>query len=62
MDFVDAPLMTPDTVEREYNFPRRRLAKMRCAGEGPAYLKIGRSVFYRRSDIEAFLASCRKGG
>ena len=32
------------------------LAKLRCAGGGPAFLKIGRSVRYRPEDIEAWLA------
>jgi excisionase family DNA binding protein len=33
------------------------LAKMRHAGEGPPFLKIGRRVRYRRSDLEVWLAA-----
>ena len=32
------------------------LASWRCKGRGPVYLKSGRAVFYRRSDISAWLA------
>jgi predicted DNA-binding transcriptional regulator AlpA len=32
------------------------LAKARLTGDGPRFLKIGRSVRYRRSDIDAWLA------
>jgi predicted DNA-binding transcriptional regulator AlpA len=31
------------------------LAAWRCQGKGPRFLKVGRSVFYRESDIEAWL-------
>lgn len=40
--------MSPDT-----------LARWRWAGIGPAYLKIGRSIKYRRADLEAFLNESR---
>jgi len=33
------------------------LAMWRHKGRGPTYLKIGRSCFYRESDIEAWLDS-----
>jgi predicted DNA-binding transcriptional regulator AlpA len=32
------------------------LERMRCQGRGPAYIKIGRAVRYRRSAIDAWLA------
>jgi hypothetical protein len=33
---------------------RSFLAKKRCAGGGPAFVKIGRRVLYRLSDLEEF--------
>ncbi|WP_005036566.1 helix-turn-helix transcriptional regulator [Holophaga foetida] len=33
------------------------LADWRCKGTGPAFLKVGRCVRYRRSDLEAWLNS-----
>ena len=35
------------------------LAKLRCVGGGPAYLKLGRKVLYRRSDLAAWLNARR---
>lgn len=34
-----------------------RLANMRCAGIGPAFVKIGHSVRYRMSDLEAYVSA-----
>lgn len=34
----------------------KTLPRWRWAGTGPAYLKVGRSIRYRRSDLEAWLA------
>ncbi|WP_296602231.1 hypothetical protein [Nocardioides sp.] len=31
-----------------------RLANMRCAGTGPAFMKIGESVRYRLCDVEDY--------
>lgn len=36
------------------------LARMRCHGTGPSYKKIGRSVKYRWSDVERWLAACAR--
>lgn len=33
----------------------RTLAVWRCEKKGPRYVKLGRRVFYRRSDIRAFV-------
>ena len=33
------------------------LAKWRCEGEGPPYLKIGRMVRYRGDALESWIAS-----
>ncbi|MEM9553712.1 MAG: helix-turn-helix domain-containing protein [Acidobacteriota bacterium] len=38
----------------------RTLEKWRLTGGGPAFLKLGRSVRYRVSDLEAFLAERRR--
>lgn len=35
------------------------LAKLRCVGGGPAYLKLGRKVLYRRGDLADWLNSRR---
>ncbi|TCJ37359.1 AlpA family transcriptional regulator [Parafrankia sp. BMG5.11] len=32
------------------------LEKLRCSGGGPVYLKLGRAVRYRASDLDEWLA------
>jgi hypothetical protein len=36
------------------------LESWRCRGGGPAFIKIGRGVLYRESDLEAFLIAGRR--
>lgn len=36
------------------------LAKLRCSGGGPTFLKIGRSVRYSRTDLDDWLATKRR--
>ena len=36
------------------------LANRRSSGDGPAYLKLGARVVYRRSDLDAWAASQRR--
>lgn len=35
------------------------LATWRSAGEGPSYVKLGKTVFYRRADLKEWIARCR---
>jgi predicted DNA-binding transcriptional regulator AlpA len=35
------------------------LAKLRCWGGGPPYLKLGRKIGYQRADVDEWLASRR---
>lgn len=39
-------------------FAVRTLRRWRVEGNGPAYLKIGKSVRYRHSDLTNYLNSC----
>lgn len=36
------------------------LAKLRLSGDGPIFIKIGRRVLYRLSDLDAYLDTCRR--
>ena len=36
------------------------LAKLRCSGGGPVFLKIGRAVRYAPADLEEWLATKRR--
>jgi hypothetical protein len=48
-------------VQGEYGINARTLQRERICQNGIPYHKIGRRVFYRRSDIEEFLATCKIG-
>lgn len=48
-------LLKEKEVDGEYDLSISWLRKMRRLGGGPAFLKIGRMVRYRRADVEAFL-------
>lgn len=56
--------LTPKEVTEQYPVlgSVHALAERRWRGEGPAYIKTGKTrggrVFYRRSSIEEFLAEC----
>ena len=55
---ADAPL---DTVAaaKLVGLAVATLAKLRCLGGGPAYLKLGRKVVYRRADLADWLGARR---
>lgn len=47
-------------LSQRLNLSQVTLARMRCQGTGPAYVKLGRSVKYRWSDVERWLAECAR--
>lgn len=50
----DERLLSPDDLSARWQMPRQSLANMRSRGRGPAFVKIGRNVRYRRSDVAAY--------
>jgi len=46
-------------VNRDYRSSLSKLRNDRWLGRGFPYYKVGRSIYYRRSEIEAYLAKCR---
>lgn len=55
----DLKLMRPADLVKLLGLTQQRLAELRHFGRGPAYIKIGRSVMYAESDVNAWLAACR---
>ena len=53
-------ILTQEEAARQLVQEPLTLAKWRCRGRGPAYLKIGGKVCYRQSDIDAFIAASRR--
>lgn len=47
--------LTTDEAAVVSRIPKNTLAYWRHIGYGPKWAKIGRRVFYRRSDIEAWI-------
>jgi predicted DNA-binding transcriptional regulator AlpA len=49
------PLLTRSEVDATYGVPKRFLELAPARGEGPRFVRIGRSVRYRPEDVEAWL-------
>lgn len=47
-------LLNPDQLGERWQKSRQSLAQMRYRGDGPKFVKIGKSVFYRESDVLEF--------
>ena len=64
--------MSRDTTPSEYltepgaaaylGFTKAYLRKHRALGDGPPFIKIGRNIRYRRTDLEAWMEAHRIGG
>lgn len=37
----------------------KSMALQRCQGSGPPFIRLGKSVFYRKDDLDAWMESCR---
>ena len=51
----NSDLATPGEVATYLRTTEARLAQMRYQGTGPKYVKVGRRVLYRWTDIENYL-------
>jgi hypothetical protein len=57
MSVLDEPMLPEDEAARELKVKPQTLGAWRHRGQGPVYVKIGKLVFYRPSDIRAYVAS-----
>jgi len=55
----DDAMLDAQAAERLIGLRMATLAKMRCLGGGPPFVKAGRRVLYRRADIKAWLDARR---
>jgi predicted DNA-binding transcriptional regulator AlpA len=53
-------LLTPKDAANFLRLSLSWLAKARMRGDGPSYVKPGRSVRYREGDLVQWLKSCRR--
>ena len=58
---TEAPAaMRPDIAATYLSLSTQRLATLRLYGGGPSFIKAGRSILYRREDLDKWLGSlCR---
>ena len=55
----DDAMLDAQAAERLIGLRMATLAKMRCMGGGPPFVKAGRRVLYRRGDVIAWLNARR---
>jgi predicted DNA-binding transcriptional regulator AlpA len=55
-------LLLEEELEQRWRLSVRTLQRWRRAGIGPAYMRLGRRVAYRLSDVERFEAERRVAG
>jgi hypothetical protein len=54
----DAAEYLPESALCEqYPFSPRTVQRWRATGDGPPYIRVGRRILYRRSDVEEWLSS-----
>ncbi len=54
---VMTPLLTPDQVSHYLGVPLGTLANWRYQGRGPAFVRLGRHVRYRATDVAKWISS-----
>ena len=54
---MEDPFYSQDEASPYIRTPPATMQWWRHKGRGPAYVKIGRRVFYRRSALDAFVAA-----
>lgn len=58
-DFDDNAMLDPQAAEKFSGLAVATLAKLRCVGGGPTYVKLGRKCVYRRGDLIDWLNARR---
>lgn len=58
--FPDGRLTAPDAAAY-CGLSYKTMALQRSAGVGPPFVKLGKAVFYRKDDLDAWMNSCRVG-
>jgi predicted site-specific integrase-resolvase len=55
----DYTLLTPEETARRIRRAVQTLARWRCEGAGPAFIRVGGRIAYRAADVERWLESRR---
>lgn len=55
--------LRPPVVSKRIDVSEATLRRWRATGQGPAFLRVGRQVRYRASDVDAWLQNaCQPAG
>jgi hypothetical protein len=57
MTVLNEPLLPEDEAARDLKVKKQTMAAWRNRGQGPAYVKVGKLVFYRPSHLREWLDS-----
>jgi len=57
---VGNDMLTTAEAAQLLGLAKSTLNKWRVYGTGPTFIKLGRAVRYRRSDLDAYMASCAR--
>jgi len=55
METMESDLLTPTEAAKVLRVSPATLPRWRWAGDGPDFVRIGRSIRYRREDLEKFV-------
>jgi predicted DNA-binding transcriptional regulator AlpA len=56
-DVQETPLLNIEQASKYIHLSTATLARMRKDNSGPAYVKLGARVLYRKTDLDAFIES-----
>jgi Helix-turn-helix domain len=56
-----SPLLDPVEASDYLRMARQTLARWRCHGLGPQFVRIGGRIFYDRADLDAFIRDNKFG-
>lgn len=59
---AETGLLTPKETAEYRRCSLRKLDRERAEGRGPAYIRIDGRIFYRRTDVDRFIAAHVCGG
>jgi predicted DNA-binding transcriptional regulator AlpA len=53
-------LLTPKETERKARLTMATLAKLRCTGGGPRFVKLGSRIFYDEADVDVWIQARKR--
>lgn len=57
LDLEGALLVDPETAARLLGLSRQTLARWRCTGLGPRFVRLGRTIRYEPAELARFIAA-----